>query len=112
LNLFCQRVECEIPGILDLLSKDFRYDQEFFTKLLNEELKENEKVRKWIKNNLDFIDLREVGSHCSKSSQEDSDSSSDRYSDEDSDSSFTEKELKVENTKENSDLLRSNNDSS
>jgi hypothetical protein len=91
LNLFCQRVEddWEIPEILDLLSKDFQNDREFFTKLLNEELKKNEKVRKWIKKNLDFIDLPEVGSHCSESSQGDSDSSSDRYSDEDSDSSFT-----------------------
>jgi hypothetical protein len=51
LNLICQRGEDEwkIPKILDLLSKDFQNDREFFTKLLNEELKKNEKVRKWIK---------------------------------------------------------------
>ncbi len=85
LNLICQRVKYDkwkIPEILDLLSKDFQNDQKFFTKLLNEELKKNKKVREWIKNNLDFIDLPEVGSHCSESSQEDSDSSSDRYSNE------------------------------
>ncbi len=111
LNLVCQRRDWRIPEILGLLSKGFQNDQEFFTKLLNEELKENEKVREWIKNNLDFIDLQEVSNHCSESSQEDSDSSIDRYSDEDQDSSFTEKELKVENPIENSDLIRSNNDS-
>jgi hypothetical protein len=77
LNLFCQRRDWKIPEILDLLSKDFQNDQEFFTKLLNEELKKNEEVREWTKNN----------------------------------SSFTEKELKVENPNENSDLIRSNNDS-
>jgi hypothetical protein len=91
LNLFFQRVEWIIPRILDLLSKDFQNDQEFFTKFLNEELKKNEEVREWIKNNLDFIDLPEIGSLCCESSQEDSDSSIDRYSDESSDSSFTEK---------------------
>ncbi len=71
LNLFCQGVKYEwkIPKILNLLSKDFQNDREFFTKLLNEELKKNEKVREWIKKN----------------------------------SSFTEKELKVENPNENSD---------
>jgi hypothetical protein len=87
LNLFFQRVEWKISDILDRLSEDFQNDQEFFTKLLNEKLKKNEKVRKWTKNNLDFIDLPEVGSHCSESSQGDSDSSSD--SNEDQDSSFT-----------------------
>ncbi len=111
LNLFCQRLVKKIPEILDLLSKDFQNDREFFTKLLNEELKKNEKVREWIKKNLDFIDLPEVGSHCSESSQEDSDSSSDRYSDKVSDSSFAEKELKSKNPNENSELIRSNNDS-
>ncbi len=87
MNLFFQRVEWKISDILDRLSEDFQNDQEFFTKLLNEKLKKNEKVRKWTKNNLDFIDLPEVGSHCSESSQGDSDSSSD--SNEDQDSSFT-----------------------
>ncbi len=91
LNLVCQRVRFEkkIPEILNLLSKDFQNDREFFTKLFNEVLKKNEEVREWIKNNLDFIDLSEVGSPCSESSQEDSDSSSARFSDENSDSSFT-----------------------
>jgi hypothetical protein len=98
-SLVCQGVKYDekIPEILDLLSKDFQNDQEFFTKLLNEELKKNKKVREWIKNNLDFIDFPEVGSHCSESSQEDS--------------SLTEKELKVENPNQNSELIRSNNDS-
>jgi hypothetical protein len=110
LNLVCQRARFDwiIPGILKILSKDFQNDHEFFTKLLNEELKKNWNAKEWSKKNLDFIDLTEVGSHCSESSQEDSDSSSDRYSDESSDSSFTEKELKVENPNENSDLIRSN----
>jgi hypothetical protein len=69
LNLFCQRVinDKEISETLDLLSKDFQNDREFFTKLLNEELKKNEKVKKWIRKNLDFIDLSEVGSRCSES---------------------------------------------
>jgi hypothetical protein len=69
LNLICQRVEDvkKIPEILDLLSKDFQNDQEFFTKLINEELKKNKKVRKWIKKNLDFIDLPNVcKSKCCK----------------------------------------------
>jgi hypothetical protein len=59
LNLFCQRVwyKWKIPEILDLLSKNFQNDQEFFTKILNEELKKNKKVREWIKKNLDFIDF-------------------------------------------------------
>jgi hypothetical protein len=82
LNLVCQRREKKIPKILGFLSEDFQNDQEFFTNLLNDELKKNKKVRKWIKKNLDFIDLPEVGSPCSESSQEDSDSSSDRYSNE------------------------------
>jgi hypothetical protein len=73
LNLVCQRFrfEWDIPKIFDLLLKDFQNDQEFFAKLFSEELKKNKKVRKWIKNNLDFIDLPEVGSPCSESSQED-----------------------------------------
>jgi hypothetical protein len=111
LNLVCQRFEWIIPKILDLLSKDFQNDREFFTKLFNEKLKKNKKVRKWTKKNLDFIDLPEAGSHCSDSSQEDSDFSIDIYSNENSDSSFTEKKLKVENPNKNSDLIRSNNDS-
>jgi hypothetical protein len=59
LNLVCQLVEDEwkIPEILNLLSKEFQNDREFFTKLLNEELKKNKKVREWIKKKLDFIDL-------------------------------------------------------
>jgi hypothetical protein len=71
LNLICQRVwdEKKIPEILDLLSKDFQNNHEFFTKLLNEGLKKNEKVREWFKKNLVFIDLPEVGSHCSETSQ-------------------------------------------
>jgi hypothetical protein len=67
LNLVCQRYEKKIPGILDLLLEDFQNDQEFFTKLLNEELKKNEKVRNWTKKNLDFIDLSETReSKCCK----------------------------------------------
>jgi hypothetical protein len=62
LNLICQRDDWRIPEILDLLSEVFQNGQEFFTKLLNEELKKNKKVRKWTKNNLNFIDLPEVGS--------------------------------------------------
>jgi hypothetical protein len=62
LNLVCQRDKWNIQKILDRLSKDFQNDQEFFTKLLNEELKKNEKVREWIKIFLDFIDLPEVSS--------------------------------------------------
>jgi hypothetical protein len=58
LNLICQSAyEKEISKVLDLLLKDFQNDQEFFKKLLNGELKKNETVRKWIENNLNFIDL-------------------------------------------------------
>ncbi len=58
LNLICQSAyEKEISKVLDLLLKDFQNDQEFFKKLLNDELKKNETVRKWIENNLNFIDL-------------------------------------------------------
>jgi hypothetical protein len=77
LNSVCRRRDWKIPEILDRLSKDFKNDQEFLTKLLNEELKKNKEVREWIKKN----------------------------------SSLTEKELKAENPIENSDLIRSNNDS-
>jgi hypothetical protein len=52
LNLVCQRQGKKISGILKLLSKDFQNDREFFRKLLNDELKKNKKVRKWIEKNL------------------------------------------------------------
>jgi hypothetical protein len=109
LNLVCQKDEEKIPKILGLLSKDFQNDREFFTKLFNEELKKNKKVRKWIKKNLDFIDLPDEESQSkSKPNQEDSDSSWDLMGSRrtvDSDSSFTEKESKVENPNENSEII-------
>jgi hypothetical protein len=49
----------KILEILDDLLKVFQNDQEFFTKLLNEELRESIKVREWMVSRLNITDFFE-----------------------------------------------------
>jgi hypothetical protein len=55
----CMNLVFQIPEILDLLLKVFQNDQEFFTKLLNQELRESIKVREWMMSRLNVTDFFE-----------------------------------------------------
>jgi hypothetical protein len=85
LNLICEIYDRNLSKILDLIFKDFHNDQDFLVKLLNDELKKNKKVGKWMRRNMSNVDLAE---------EEESESSSecDYDSDENSEPSFSEDE--------------------
>jgi hypothetical protein len=56
LNVICKEFEWLIIKILNFLLKDFQTDLSFFQKLINEKLRENNRVKRWMKVKLN-IDL-------------------------------------------------------